>query len=765
MNLNNLNDKQKEAVEYTEGPLLILAGAGSGKTSTMTHRIAYLVQEGICLPYNVLAVTFTNKAAKEMKDRVENLVGGAYGMWIMTFHAMCLRMLRNHAEVLGYDQNFVIYDTTDQKTVIRNIINELRLDNKQYKVPYLMAVISKNKEKSISPRQFEMESNSGFKNNALVDVYYMYEKILKENHAMDFDDLLLNTVKLLKKDESILNLYQDRFKYIMVDEYQDTNQIQYELIRMLADKHRNLCVVGDDDQCIYQWRGADIRNILDFEKDFPNAKIIKLEQNYRSKGNILAAAHSVVENNKSRKSKQLWTNQEAGEKITYYRADNEKDEASFVAGEIKLLIDSGERKYNDFAILYRTNAQSRQFEDALTRKDIPYRVLSGLRYYDRKEIKDIMSYMRLVANPNDDISLRRIINEPKRGIGEKTLDKIRAFATVNNQSLYEALGEDEVLQSLSVKSREKIGEMVDVINLCRNDAVNMRVSDIYDQLLVKTGYLAALEEENTIESEGRIENLMEFKTVILDYEEEFSVINPEEINEYDNGIEDENGPTVSGFMEKLSLMADIDNHDENEDAVVLMTMHSSKGLEFPIVFIPGMEDGLFPGHKSFEEPDGLEEERRLCYVGMTRAKERLFLSGASCRTMYGRTDYTRESQFLREIDQKLLTGDSVFRKRNDIGYNRVNGPGVYTGSIDGASSETFSGYKPYDALKKAREATKKNASGLTEENVYKAGDLIVHKKFGTGKVLAVTNSTITVLFDEETGEKKLALGMAPIRKL
>lgn len=745
MYFGNLNDKQIEAVQYTEGPLLILAGAGSGKTSTMTHRIAYLLEKGV-QPYNILAVTFTNKAAKEMRERVEKLVGSTVGMWIMTFHAMCLRILREHADLIGYDKNFVVYDTADQKTVVRNIIKELALDPKQYKVPYILAVIGDQKEQGISPREFEQASASDPRSRALVSSYALYEKKLKENNAMDFDDLLWNAVKVFNKDEAVLIKYQERFKYIMVDEYQDTNRVQYELIHMLAEKYQNICVVGDDDQCIYQWRGADIRNILDFEKDFPKAKVVKLEQNYRSYGNILSAAHSVIENNAGRKKKKLWTDKEAGHKITYYRAEDERDEASFVAGMISLMMQDPEtsRNYNDFAILYRTNAQSRQFEEAFTREGMPYRVLSGIRYYDRKEIKDIMSYMRLVVNPRDELSLRRVINEPKRGIGEKTFDKLVTFANIRGESVLEILEDDSVIETLPQKSREPVREFVSELKICREEQESLTILDIYDRLMVNTGYLAALEAEDTVESEGRIENLMEFKTVIKDYEEE------------------EPNPTMAEFMERIALMADVDNHDENEEAIVLMTMHSSKGLEFPVVFLPGMEDGLFPGNRSFDDAEKMEEERRLCYVGMTRAKERLILTGASMRTLYGRTDYTRESQFLRELDGKLLEGDAVFVRKNNFGMGRVPGPGVSTGSFDGAASDSMAGYKPYDALKASKAATKKSATG--EQVEFMVGDKVFHKKFGEGKITGTTDSTVTVDFGEN-GTKKLAKGIAPIVKL
>ena len=753
MDFGYLNDKQIEAVKHIEGPLLILAGAGSGKTSTMTYRIAYILENGTLedgsrvMPQNILAVTFTNKAAGEMRERVEKLVGHTFGMWIMTFHAMCVRILREHGDAIGYDRNFVIYDTTDQKALMKNIIKELNLDTRDYKPQYILSVISDKKEQGIGPKDFELEAGNDPKGKALSAAYHLYNRRLKENNAMDFDDLLLNALRLFKMEEKVLLKYQEQFQYIMVDEYQDTNKIQYELISMLAERHGNICVVGDDDQCIYQWRGADIRNILDFERDFPKAKVIKLEQNYRSKANILAAAHSVISNNLSRKNKKLWTEQDPGHKVTYFHAEDEKDEARFVAEEINLL--KKDRKYSDFAILYRTNAQSRQFEEALTRLDIPYRVLSGLRYYDRKEIKDIMAYMRLVVNPKDELSLRRVINEPKRGMGEKTVDKLGALAALRGMSILESLEDPDILATLPTKSVEPVAKMVKAISRCRNNSSELKVSEIYDILLIETGYLNALEDEGTIEAEGRIENLLEFKTVIFDYEQE----NPDAV------------PTIDGFMEKITLMAEVDNHDANEDAVVLMTMHSAKGLEFPIVFMPGMEDGLFPGHRSFDSAEGMEEERRLCYVGMTRAKERLFLTAATMRTLYGRSEYMRESQFLREVDSKLLDGDGVFRRKENVGIGRVQGPGVSTGSIDGAASEAMSGYKPYDILKEAKAAAKRNAKKTNQaETDFYVGDRLSHPKFGEGTVIGTSESTVTVDFDSE-GIKKMAKGIAPLKKI
>ncbi|MEG0924798.1 MAG: 3'-5' exonuclease, partial [Anaerovoracaceae bacterium] len=722
MNLNKLNEEQQKAAMHIDGPLLILAGAGSGKTSTMTQRIAYMIEQGIS-PYNILAVTFTNKAAGEMRSRVEDLIGDCSNMWIMTFHAMCLRILRANCQVVGYDNNFVVYDGGDQKVVIKSILKEQNINDKEFGVPYLLSIISKNKEKALSSEDFKNQMEDNFKNKVIYNVFSAYEKQLKKNNAMDFDDLLLNVVKVFERDEAVLLKYQNRFRYIMVDEYQDTNHIQYKMMKMLAEEHKNICVVGDDDQCIYEWRGADIRNILDFEKDFPDTLVIKLEQNYRSYGNILDAAHSVIENNKGRKGKKLWTTKDPGDKIKYYRADNEKDEARYISQEIDRL-KSREIKYSDFAILYRTNAQSRNFEDALTRRDIPYRVLAGLRYYDRKEIKDMLAYMRLVVNPVDDLSFKRIINEPKRGMGEKSVEKIETLAKVNNQSMLAAVEEDDILCGLPTKAYEPVKAMIEVITQCREEKDSLRVSDIYDNLMVRTGYLKALEDAKTVEADSKIENLMEFKSVMYDYEQETET------------------PTLEEFMEKISLMADIDNHNQDEDAVVLMTMHSAKGLEFPIVFLPGMEDGLFPGHRAFDSVAGMEEERRLCYVGMTRAKDTLILTSAAMRTLYGKTDYTRESQFLREVDKKLIDGDAIYEKKS-----------VSTGTIDGYSSGTSR--KPFDALKYSKLETK--SAGKIEE--FNNGDRVSHSKFGPGLVIDQDEKTITIIFDQ-VGQKKLGKGIA-----
>ena len=745
--LDKLNDKQREAAMYTEGPLLILAGAGSGKTSTMTCRIAYLIREMDVHPYHILAVTFTNKAAKEMRERVQKLIGEGVNMWILTFHSACLRILRHHAEVLDYGRDFAVYDPTDQKTVVRNICKELNIDTKKFTPSFFLGIISHCKEQRISARAYNSIYGTDFKEQMIGQVYDRYEKTLKKNNAMDFDDLLLKTVELFEQNEDILQRYQDRFRYIMVDEYQDTNMIQYTFVRLLADARdrdgsirRNLCVVGDDDQCIYQWRGADIRNILEFEKDFPGAKTVKLEQNYRSTANILAAAHSVIEHNRGRKAKKLWTDAEDGNKIIYYNADDEKDEALFIASEISRIEAQEEREgrgdYRDFAILYRTNAQSRTFEESLTRRGIPYRVLGGLRYYDRKEIKDMLCYMRLVQNRADDLALVRIINEPKRGIGGKTLEKLQALAQVRGVSLFDILLDDEIVSSFSSKVSENLRTLAGLISTYGIERDNMKISDLYDGLLVNSGYMKALEDQHTVEAESRLENLMEFKSVIAGYEKEDPNMN------------------LAEFMERIALLADVDNHDSEENAVTLMTLHSAKGLEFPYVFMPGMEDGLFPGWRAFDREDGLEEERRLCYVGITRAKKRLWMTSARTRTLYGRTDYTRESVFLHELDSRLLEGDSVYEKKDRKTEGILR---------DGASGKTV--FKPFDQLKYAQAQTKQKAAAMAKaaNESFAPGDRVSHAKFGEGTVLEVSGKVIRIEFSDQV--RKLALGIAPLKKL
>ncbi|MDY3332181.1 MAG: UvrD-helicase domain-containing protein [Gallibacter sp.] len=727
--LNNLNEKQREAVLKTEGALLILAGAGSGKTSTMTRRIAYLIDEKKVDPYQILAVTFTNKAANEMRERVESLVDNTNGMWIMTFHATALRMLRTYADRLGFTKSFVVYDPSDQKAVVKNIIKENNVNEKNFPVRNVLSAIGKYKEEGVSPTKAQ-EMAGDYREETLAKIYAGYCSVLKKNDAMDFDDLLSNVVKLLKSNEDVLDHYQERFRYIMVDEYQDTNKIQYQFIKLLASKYNNICVVGDDDQCIYEWRGADISNILSFEKDFKDALVIKLEQNYRSTGNILDAAHSVISKNISRKSKKLWTEADRGEKITYLRFDADKAEALFVVSEIASLIDNG-CDASDIAILYRNNAQSRVFEDALTRRGIAYRVMGGVRYYDRAEVKDMVAYMRLVLNPKDDLAFARVINSPKRGIGKATLEKWRALADIRGVSLLETIDDPMLQASMSAKVRESVENFVALIKGYNQEKENIRVTDLYNGLLIKSGYMKFLESQGSIEADSRIENLLEFKTAIDD-------------------IDGEQNLELFEFLEKITLLSDIDNHDASENAVVLMTMHSAKGLEFPYVFMPGMEDGLFPGWRALERPDGIEEERRLCYVGMTRAKKKLYLTSTAYRVLYGNGNYTRESQFLREVDAKLLDGDRVLNNTRDAQFGERK-------SFDGfASGDEFN---PFATFRKAKQEAKKQASSSLNLSV---GNRVAHSKFGDGTVKEVDAKIVVVNFDNGD-TKKLAISMAPLK--
>jgi len=774
MDLSRLNKEQQEAVKHMEGPLLILAGAGSGKTTMMTHRIAYMLEKGVS-PYNILAVTFTNKAAGEMKDRIESLTGGTRGMWVMTFHAMCVRILRNHGEVLGFKNGFSIYDESDKKALLKRIVKDLKIDEKIYPVSYLGSVISSCKEAEEDPDDYIENNSMNFKAETVAKVYARYMEDLQQNNAMDFDDLLWNAVKLFEASSEVLSYYQQRFKYIMVDEYQDTNYLQYKLIHALAEKSHNLCVVGDDDQCIYQWRGADIRNILDFEKDFPETKVVKLEQNYRSDANILDLANSVIANNRNRKAKELWTDRNEGSKITYRRLEDEQREAWYVGGEIQRLHDEEGIPFNDMAILYRKNAQSRPFEEKFSFRGIPYRVLGGTRFYDRKEIKDVMSYMHLVENPSDDVAMARIINEPKRGLGPKSLGGIVSYAKAYKLSIFEALKEQEVLGSLSRKSRAAVEDLVTMFDELGAEQDNMELSDIYDNLIRRSGYLTALEAENTVEADARIENILELRSVIAEFEEKAagSVLTDEE-DEFreerdrlrEDGFDVKEPTLLQSFLERIALLSDIDNRDESEDAVVMMTLHSSKGLEFPVVFMPGMENGLFPGSTSMDDPSKMEEERRLCYVGITRAMRKLYLTGAQTRMLYGRTDFTIESEFMREMDTNLLEGDPTVAERTaSAGGIRGDGgilgmrefKGRYEGSADGYDA-SFS--KPFDALKFAK---KQASKGISNEG-FEAGDRIRHPKFGEGLLIDQDAKTLTIAFDS-VGIKKLGKGFVKLTKV
>ena len=771
----NLNSEQNKAVRQINGPVLILAGAGSGKTATMTHRIAYMIEQGID-PHSILAVTFTNKAAAEMRGRIEALVGDTRGMWVMTFHAMCLRVLRYSCESLGYKAGFTVYDETDKKTVLKRIVKELELDDKMTPPALLGAVISKCKEREESPDDFLAASHGLPRDKDIYAAYEKYNSDLKAANAMDFDDLLWNAVKLFEQEKDVLAYYANRFKYIMVDEYQDTNHLQYKLISMLASGHGNLCVVGDDDQCIYQWRGADIRNILDFENDFGDAFTVRLEQNYRSDGNILKLANSVIKNNKERKQKALWTDRKDGEKITYRRFDDEKQEAYWIGSEIDRLRGEG-YSYKDFAILYRKNAQSRSFEEKFSFRGIPYRVLAGQRFYDRKEIKDVMAYLRLIENPGDNVSMLRVINEPRRGIGGKTLATIEEYANAYNQSIYEALCEDELISGFGPKVKQAITDFTTMLQEIRAEEDNLTISDIYDNVLNRSGYLKALEDAGTVEADGRVENIMEFKSVISEFEKGLAdgsvaamqeEMQAERLALMGEGLEAEASTPLSSFLEQITLMSDIDNHDADEDAVVLMTLHSAKGLEFPVVFMPGMENGVFPGINAFDEDHNMEEERRLCYVGITRAMQKLYLTGAKMRMLYGKTDWQSESMFLDEMDKDCMDGDETVNDKVAVGSG-LRGESSYTGDyfFGGHSHGTVDGFagtpasKPFDSLKASKRETKKKEKIQQE---FETGDMLRHPKFGVGMLIEQDEKTMTVIFDE-VGQKKLGKGFVKMEKV
>lgn len=741
--LKNLNDKQREAVLCTEGPLLIIAGAGSGKTTTMTRRIAYLIGEKGVDPYNILAVTFTNKAANEMRERIESLVENTQGMWVMTFHAACLRILRRFIDRLGYGKDFTIYDTTDQKAVIRECLTDSELSDKLFPAASVLAAISNWKNQAIPPAQAELEAASLREKN-LAELYRRYTDKLRKYNALDFDDLLIKAVELLEQDPEVLEIYSDRFRYIMIDEYQDTNEIQYRMVNLLAGAHGNICAVGDEDQCIYQWRGATIRNILEFEEDFPGAKIIKLEQNYRSCGNILGGANSVIRHNTERKGKTLWTSKEEGEKIRIYKAATDRDEAFHVAREIHKMKDQG-YSYSDIAVLYRTHSMSRGFEESFSRQDIPYRVIGGTRFYDRKEVKDLLCYMRLIQNPNDNISFRRVINEPKRGIGDKSLEKLDVLAGLTDVSIFEVLEKGDGLEALSGKAEVNARQFVNMIRKFSEERNVRKISEIYDDLLRESGYMQSLEAQNTIEAAGRIENLMEFKSVIYDFEDQ-----------------DPDG-TYEEFLEKIALLTDVDNRDDSEDAVSLMTLHSAKGLEFAVVFMPGMEEGSFPGNRAFDSPEELEEERRLCYVGMTRAKEILYMSGAAQRLIFGKVDnYRVESRFLDEVAENFAQK-----------YENDNKPAGQNRSFGG---ERFTSDRIYDLEKQMMNVVPKGRKPAAKESStipaaageFSGGERVKHKKYGEGMVVGVKkegrDEMITIIFDE-FGTKVFDASIVKLKKL
>lgn len=744
-----LNKEQYEAATAINGPLLILAGAGSGKTRVLTYRIAHMVKDLGVYPSQILAITFTNKAAQEMKERVRSLIGDeAINMWVSTFHSSCVKILRREIDKIGYNKNFVIYDTYDQKTLVKQCMKELSINDKDIEEKEIINKIGSAKDKLITAEQYKRENQYNFRVNKIADVYMLYQKRLKQNNALDFDDIIFKTVQLFNEHKDVLEFYQRKFKYIMVDEYQDTNLAQYEFVRLLAAAHRNICVVGDDDQCIYQWRGADIRNILGFEKDYPEAKVIKLEQNYRSKGNILNAANVVIKNNVERKDKILRTTQEVGEKIKVYRAFSDNDEGSFIVSEIKRIMKEESRKYTDFAVLYRMNSQSRIFEDSFIRADVPYRLIGGLKFYDRKEIKDVLAYLRLINNPLDDISLQRIINVPKRSIGDATVAKIQEVSNNNEEPLYSTLLDVEYVPSLTARNITIINKFTSLINNFMIKKEELQVSGLIELILENTGYLNELKHSNDIEDQSRIENLKELVSAAVDFEQS---------NE---------DTSLSTFLEKVTLSSDIDNFDQNADSVVLMTLHSAKGLEFPVVFMVGMENGIFPSMVSLNDDNEMQESRRLCYVGITRAKEKLYMTSAEVRRVFGRTVAYSQSDFLNEVPMALkeyVGGKSFSKQNNNLNTGRHNTNDFENNSVRPIGQ----GIMNYNINSLA--ATSNNASeGILKVTEATLGRKVRHLKFGVGTIVSVSNDgsdvKLTIAFDTQ-GIKSFMLNVAPLELL
>lgn len=753
--LAGLNDIQREAALHFEGPLLILAGAGSGKTRVLTHRIAYLIEEHQINPYNILALTFTNKAAKEMRERVDQIVTfGAQNVWVSTFHSTCVRILRRYIDYLGYDRRFTIYDTDDQKTLMKNICKELNIDTKKYRERTFLNAISSAKDELKTPEQYADEIAKEHRDKIFGTVYKRYQKYLKKNNALDFDDLIMLTVQLFRENEEVLSFYQERFRFLMVDEYQDTNTAQFVLLSLLASRYQNLCVVGDDDQSIYKFRGANIQNILNFEKIFPATKVIRLEQNYRSTKNILSAANEVIKNNSMRKEKALWTKAEEGEPISYGRYDNEHEEAQGIASDIKKIVRSENKNYSDFAILYRTNAQSRVFEEKLVYEGIPYRIIGAINFYARKEIKDLMCYLKTVNNSADDIAVQRIINVPKRGIGATTISRIMNYASKQEISFYDALTQIDHIPDCA-RAASKIHSFVEMIEHLRNRLRDefYSLEDLMNEIIDTTGYVRLLEAEDTVESQSRIENIDSLCSKIIQYEEEC-----------------EEPATLDGLLEEIALVADIDTVSDDAEQVLLMTLHSAKGLEFPHVYIAGMEENIFPGAMAVfgDDPTEIEEERRLCYVGITRAMEKLTLTSANCRMRNGEINFNRPSRFINEIPRYLIKqtyGAVIKEEKKPV----ATGAPVFSGS----------GYSPEKASIYSK--NKKNPfadnpyiqkgfgnTGSSEKPDYTEGDTVTHFKFGTGTVTSMTqldhDYEVVVQF-ESFGQRKLRASFARLTKM
>ena len=732
---DTLNQEQQTAVFHTEGPVLILAGAGSGKTRVLTHRIAYLIEEKGVNPWNIMAITFTNKAAGEMRERVDKIVGfGSESIWVSTFHSSCVRMLRRFIDRLGYDTNFTIYDTDDQKTLMKDICKRLDIDTKVYKERAILAAISSAKDELISPEEYEINVMSDFSKRKIALAYKEYQKELKKNNALAFDDLIVKTVELFRSCPDVLEYFQDRFQYIMVDEYQDTNTAQFKFVSLLAEKYRNLCVVGDDDQSIYKFRGANIGNILGFEKVFPDAKVVRLEQNYRSTQNILNAANQVIQNNMERKRKSLWTENEEGEKLHFRQFMNAHEEAEYIVGDISKKVREHDGEYRDFAILYRTNAQSRLFEEKFLMANIPYKLVGGVNFYARKEIKDLLAYLKTVDNARDDLAVRRIINVPKRGIGATTLGRVQDYAAERGISFYDALREAENISSLG-RAAVKVQPFVNFIQSLRSKLEYLSPSELLKDIIENTGYVEELRAEGTEEAEARIENIDELITKVVTYEEE---------NEE---------PTLSGFLEEVALVADIDSVDGDDNQVLLMTLHSAKGLEFPYVYLAGMEDGIFPSYMTItaDDPTEIEEERRLCYVGITRAMKDLTLTCAQQRMIRGETQYNKVSRFIREIPRELVELGRSFEEKK---IKDIPMPKTYRQMKEAFKQPAF--------VPKQFEV--KKASGLD----YTVGDTVKHLKFGVGVVTDITEGgrdyEVTVNFDK-AGIKKMFASFAKLKKV
>ena len=757
--LEELNNKQKEAVENTEGPVLVIAGAGSGKTKVLTHKIAFLIQEKQVKPWNILAITFTNKAANEMKERIEKLIGdAAKDLWMGTFHSICVRILRRYIDRIGYKTDFVIFDTSDQKTLIKECLKTLKVDDKIFTDRGVLSEISNGKNEMLEPKAYGVKYAGDFRKKTIAEIYELYQRRLRENNAIDFDDIINFTIKILSENPDVLDYYTEKFKYILVDEYQDTNKAQFTLVSLLASKYGNVTAVGDNDQGIYSFRGADISNILNFERDFPGTRIIKLEQNYRCTGNILKAANAVIKHNENKYDKKLWTENEEGHLPCIYCGEDEYDEGRYIVEQINHLKTEEYYKNSDFTILYRMNAQSRAIEDILMREGIPYKVIGGLKFYERKEIKDIIAYLRLIHNSADNLSLKRIINEPKRGIGKTSIEQIQEISDKTGNSMYEIIRNAQEYGLTRVFSNSR--DFIEQIEYLKSKKDELKISDLIKETLNKTGYTKALENENSVEAETRIENLEEFLTVAIEFEEESA----------DN--------TLAEFLENITLSSDIDGMEDQDNSITLMTLHSAKGLEFPVVFLVGMEEGIFPGYKTIGEPQALEEERRLFYVGITRAKQYLYLTCAKHRTIFGSTSYNQVSRFVKEIPEELLEGyaEVVERKSvdkeefKDYGYRWSYGKGQTVKTFKMSEEDksavaktigeqgTKSEYQYRTAESFLNSIKQNNQTNDVDLSKYQVGQRVYHKKFGEGTITKLEQEGNDVKVDlefDKAGHKRL----------